>query len=106
MKKTSIAAIILISVITTLIAYFIGNSILGDPNEESVTITYMDIISADISQPNPEVFNPEAVNPTVEVYVGNCEESQIWDATNQTCINAAVSDEDAENTDTSDNQEE
>ncbi|MDR3298176.1 MAG: hypothetical protein LBT19_02285 [Candidatus Nomurabacteria bacterium] len=87
MKKTDIAAVVLISVITTIIAYFIGNSILGDPNEESVVVTFMDIISPDVAQPDPEVFNPEAVNPTVEIYVGNCANGQTWDSSNQTCIN-------------------
>lgn len=86
MKKTDIAAVILISVITTVIAYLIGNSILGDPSEESVKITYMDPIEATISQPDAEVFNPTAVNPTVEVYVGNCAEGQTWDAQNQICV--------------------
>ena len=28
---------------------------------------------ADLTSPNPEVFNYEALNPTVEVYVGECE---------------------------------
>ena len=106
MKKTDIAAVILISVITTLIAYFIGNALLGDPNEESTTITYMDVVKADVSQPDPEVFNPEAVNPTVEVFVGNCTDGQIWDVQGQVCISAEETTDEEDNSETdTDNSE-
>lgn len=99
MKKTDIAAVILISVITTIVAYFIGNALLGDPNEEKTTITYMDVVKPDISQPDPEVFNPTAVNPTVEVFVGNCPDGQMWDVANQVCIAPQEEEEDNSETD-------
>lgn len=70
MKKTDIATIILIATLSTLFAYFIGNSLFGDPNEESVTVEYMDPISTEVNEPDPEVFNPMAINPTVEVIIG------------------------------------
>jgi hypothetical protein len=69
-KKADIATIILIASISTLIGYFILNAVLGDPSEETATVEYIDEISADISQPDPEVFNPAAINPTVEVIIG------------------------------------
>ncbi|MFV0485053.1 MAG: hypothetical protein ACK5MU_02365 [Candidatus Saccharimonadales bacterium] len=106
MKKTDIAAVILISVITTIIAYLIGNSMLGDPNDESVRITYMDTIAATVSEPDPEVFNTDAVNPTVEVYVGNCAENQEWDAQNQICVDIETITDEADNSETdADNSE-
>jgi hypothetical protein len=106
MKKTDIAAVILISVISTVIAYFIGNALLGDPNEESISVTYMDVISADVSEPNPEVFNPDAVNPTVEIYVGNCQANQTWDPSTQTCISPSpAATENPNNNGTTDNEE-
>ena len=106
MKKTDIAAVILISVITTLIAYFIGNSVLGDPNEESIAITYMDVVAADVAQPDPEVFNTEAVNPTVEVFVGNCTDGQIWDVEAQVCIATEEETDEEDNSETdTDNSE-
>lgn len=106
MKKTDIAAVILISVISTLIAYFVGNAVLGDPNEEHVTVTYMDVISDSVAQPDPEVFNPEAVNPTVEVFVGKCNNGEIWDVEAQVCIKAQDETDEDNNSETdADNSE-
>lgn len=70
MKKSDIATIILIAVLSTLVAYFLANAILGDPNEESVTVEYMNVISSDVEEPDSEVFNAAAINPTVEVIIG------------------------------------
>lgn len=44
---------------------------------------------ADVKSPDPEVFNYEALNPTVEVYVGECEE---YDQ-NGECIEQKTEDE-------------
>jgi hypothetical protein len=62
--------VILIAAISALVAYFAANAVLKDPSEESVTIEYIDPISAVIVDPDPEVFNPVAINPTVEVKIG------------------------------------
>ena len=31
-------------------------------------------MSYELTEPDEEIFNPRALNPTVEVYVGNCKE--------------------------------
>ena len=76
MKQSDIITIVLISTIGMLVAYFAGNAILGDPNMESVTYKVVDpIISSELMEPDPELFNEEAINPTVEVTVGTCEDT-------------------------------
>lgn len=70
MKKSDIATIILIATLSTLIAYFVANALFGDPNEETATVEYMDLISSEVNEPDSEVFNPMAINPTVEVIIG------------------------------------
>ena len=86
MKNTDIAAIIMIALASTALAYFLGNVFFGDPNDESVTVSYMDPIESTIAQPDPEVFNAEAINPTVEVFVGNCKDGEVWDPETGSCV--------------------
>lgn len=74
MKQSDIFSIIIIATVGTLVAYFAVNSFLGDPNLKSENITTIDAISASVLEPDPEFFNAAAINPTVEVYVGDCED--------------------------------
>ncbi|MCL1839832.1 hypothetical protein FWF89_02420 [Candidatus Saccharibacteria bacterium] len=93
MKGSSLATVVLIAIISTIVAALVVNAILGDPNEESVTVSYMDVISTDVIQPDREVFNNRAVNPTVEVYVGECRPGEVWDEDRQACVEAPEGDE-------------
>lgn len=71
MKKTDIAMIILIASLSVLVAYFIAKATpLGSTQNESVTVKTVDPITADVSEPDPSVFNEDAINPTVEVIIG------------------------------------
>ncbi len=70
MKKSDIAALILIASLSMLTAYFIANAVIGKPNSESVKVKTVEKISGDVAEPDPGVFNKEAINPTVEVIVG------------------------------------
>lgn len=71
MKKTDFAMIVLIASISMLIAYFGAKAILGDPSTESVTVKTIESISPEVTEPDPRVFNENAINPTVEVIIGN-----------------------------------
>lgn len=73
MKKTDLAMIILIASVSMLVAYFSAKAILGDPNKESVTVKTVDSISPEVTEPDPLVFNEGAINPTVEVIIGDNE---------------------------------
>lgn len=75
MKQSDIFALILIAGIGTLAAFFACNAILGDPDESIVEYKVVDsVIKSDLAVPNADVFNALAINPTIEVYVGNCED--------------------------------
>ena len=86
MKNSDIALIILISAVSVVISYFTVNMIAGDPNDKVVTIDYLDEISGDIVEPDAEYFNPQAKNPTVEVYVGDCGALEKWNADERRCV--------------------
>ena len=95
MKNSDIAMVILISAVSVIAAYFLGNFILGDPNEKVEEIKYIDMISDSIDMPTSENFNPTAYNPTVEVYVGDCGALEKWNTEERRCVPVKGSSDDA-----------
>lgn len=71
MKNSDIAVLILIASISVLVAYFVAGAIIGKPSHEIVRVKTIAPISADIQKPDPSIFNKDAINPTVEVDIGN-----------------------------------
>lgn len=74
MKSDDIVSIIIVAVIGAVTATFSINSLLGDIDKKSVSFRVPNQITTELTDPDPEVFNLEAINPTVEVYVGNCKD--------------------------------
>lgn len=75
MKQSDIFTLILVAGIGVLASYFLCNMLLGDPDEAKVEFkTVSSVISSSVANPDPEIFNIHAINPTVEVYVGQCED--------------------------------
>ena len=72
MKKKDIISIVAIAILGVVAAIVAVNSILGDINDKSATFRSIDAVNSSVGVPDPEVFNPAAINPTVDVYVGNC----------------------------------
>lgn len=70
MKKSDIAMIILIASISVLVAYFVANALIGNVQNQSVQVKTADKITSNIVQPDPSIFNSNAINPTVEVVIG------------------------------------
>jgi hypothetical protein len=70
MKKTAIAAIILVAGLVGFASYYLFDFFLGDPFERQFAVEYMDTVSDRLNDPNPELFNREAINPTVEISIG------------------------------------
>jgi len=70
MKKSDIAVIIFIASLSVGVAYFVANSVLGSPSNETKKVRTVQSISSEVAQPDPTVFNENAINPTVEVEIG------------------------------------
>ena len=71
--KTDLFTSIIAAITGVLIAFFVTNLFIG-PIED---VTYKKVsssVNASITDPDPEFFNYKALNPTVEVYVGECVE--------------------------------
>lgn len=71
MKKSDVAMIILIASISVMVAYFVAKAVIGDTQNQSVTVKTVDSISTDVTQPDSSVFNSNAINPTVQVIIGD-----------------------------------
>ena len=72
--KTELVSAISATIAVVLISYFLCGAIFIKPIED-VTIKVIDSeVTTTLTNPDPEVFNYEALNPTVEVFVGDCAE--------------------------------
>lgn len=71
MKKTDIAMVILIAGVGVAIGYIVASNIsfLKVPKSGTKVQTIREI-SSDVEKPDPAIFNKNAINPTVEVFVG------------------------------------
>lgn len=75
MKQSDIFSIVVVASVGVLAAFFICQAVLGKPEEAVVRFTGLkSVIAKDLAAPDPEVFNATAINPTVEVFVGDCED--------------------------------
>lgn len=71
MKKSDIAMIILIASVSVLVAYFVAKALIGDTANQSITVKTTEQITTDIDKPDSSVFNSNAINPTVQVIIGD-----------------------------------
>lgn len=86
--KSELATAIGTAIAGTVIAYILCGFLVGEI--EPVSFSTVDSsVNANLVDPNPDVFNYKSLNPTVEVYVGNCEEA---DASGQ-CVEQVKNEE-------------
>lgn len=72
MKSKDIATIVGIGLIGILGAAFGCNALMGEPQD--VSFKTVGVIGSDVDNPDPEVFNAGAINPTVEVKLRGCQD--------------------------------
>ena len=71
--KQDLATSIFAAVVGALVAYFVCGMFLPSFDELSVSITELaNEESFTLAEPDAEIFNFRSVNPTVEVWVGDC----------------------------------
>ena len=69
MKKSEIITIVVVALTSILIAFFVARSIFGDIYRGTAKVRVMNKIVSDVAEPDPEVFNERAINPTVRVLI-------------------------------------
>ena len=74
MKKSDIAMIILIASVSVMAAYFAAKAIIGDVGNQSVKVKTAEKITTDVTEPDPTIFHKDAINPTVEVIIGDVQQ--------------------------------
>lgn len=72
MKKDLVTSI-LAAILGFVVVYVIAGVVMPELDDFSFKSLNADT-NYSVSDPNPGIFNYRAINPTVEVYVGECEE--------------------------------
>lgn len=71
MKKSDLAMIVLIAGVSVMVAFFIAKSLpFLQLDEKGVKVKTIDSISAEVDDPDPTIFNKDAINPTVKTVIG------------------------------------
>lgn len=71
--KTDLFTSITLGIIGVISAFLVTNLFMGPIDDFSYkAISNPESLNSAIDEPDPEVFNYRAINPTVEVYIGNC----------------------------------
>jgi len=69
MKKADIVMIVLIASVSILIAFFVGKAVFGDVYKGNAKIQTIDQIDSTVVAPDAEIFNSDAINPSVQVQI-------------------------------------
>ena len=87
--KTDLVTSIGAAILGSIIAFVAVNMLLPEIEPASFKRITSPNMSYELTEPDEEVFNVRALNPTVEVYVGDCTEYDIYG----NCINRESDDE-------------
>lgn len=73
MKQSDIGTLIVVASASVIVAYFTANAVIGSPTAEPQTVRTTTEITQNIVEPDSTIFNKDAINPTVEVVIGEKE---------------------------------
>ncbi|MBL8160036.1 hypothetical protein JNJ66_06295 [Candidatus Saccharibacteria bacterium] len=76
MKKNDIALIILVVSISLVTSYFLLGAIMGKPSTQKLTAEVVEPISPSLETPSPKIFNDQAIDPTVQINIGDAANTQ------------------------------
>lgn len=68
--KVDLTTAIGVGIVGILVAFFVCNMFLGEPEDVDYK-TIEGAVTTTVAEPDENVFNYKALNPTVEVFVGN-----------------------------------
>ncbi len=68
--KAELATTIVAAIAGVLIAYFVTGLFIGEIESVSVKTVETEV-TADLAEPDQNIFNYKSLNPTVEIYIGN-----------------------------------
>ncbi len=71
MKKSDWALIVLIVAVVGIAAYFIVNALVPPPTKDLQKAETATSITTVVAEPSDQIFNSNAINPTVKVKIGD-----------------------------------
>lgn len=80
MKRSDIAVIILLASIALVAGYFIGQAILSSDGKKQEEVEVVDPIVAEVVEPDKQTFNETAINPAVQVMIGESANAKPFNA--------------------------
>lgn len=81
MKKNELALIILIVSIAAVATFFAVGAVLPAPEKANIQVESVEPIKSTVVPPSENVFNKNAINPTVKVKIGDQSNQQPFDIT-------------------------
>ncbi|MCL2371523.1 hypothetical protein FWC63_02155 [Candidatus Saccharibacteria bacterium] len=71
MKKVDIIVCFALAILSAILAVVISRAAFGDPEDAVAFVEVIDEISAQVHPPDPLVFNRFAIDPTIEICIGD-----------------------------------
>ena len=70
MKQKDIALIVVVGIVAAVLSLLLTQAIFVTKDSRNLTVEVIEPISSEFKQPDPTVFNSEAVNPTQLIQIG------------------------------------
>lgn len=77
MNKNNIAVLVLVIALVALFSYFLGSAVLGGQTSKAVSVEKAKLIQPDVIAPEKNIFNSDAINPTVKITIGENNQNPI-----------------------------
>lgn len=71
MKQKDVALIILVGFVSAVLSYFVSNALFASPKDRQEEVEVVEPITTDFPTPDKKYFNPESINPTQLIQIGD-----------------------------------
>ncbi|HSH18085.1 MAG TPA: hypothetical protein VK978_01740 [Candidatus Saccharimonadales bacterium] len=71
MKQKDIPLILIIVIVSGMISFFAARMLFTTEKDRTVAAEVVDPISAEFTQPSNQYFNSNALNPTLQIQIGD-----------------------------------
>jgi capsular polysaccharide biosynthesis protein len=71
MKQKDIALIVVVSIISGAVSFFVAQYFFLKPESKQIKAEYVQAISTDFSRPDTKYFNQNSINPTQQIQIGD-----------------------------------
>ena len=74
MKRNDIIIIAMIAVGSAILTYVVSTTLLSEQTQQTTEVPTVQKITSTVVEPDPEIFNTNAINPSVQI---NIDETQV-----------------------------